>query len=74
MDVSKLVQSLIGKCIIEFKKKENLDKIHADVIDPIIYHSLKKLYPYIILSSVIFVLTFVLVIATLLIIIMKHYK
>ncbi len=74
MDVSKIVQSLVNKCIIEFKKKENLDKIHQDVIDPIIFHSLQKLYPYIILSSVIFVLTFVVVIATLLIILLKLYK
>ena len=74
MDVSKIVQNLVNKCILEFKKKENLDRIHEDVIDPIIYHSLKRLYPYIILSSVIFVLTFVVVIATLLIIVLRHYK
>ena len=74
MDVSKIVKNLINKCAVEFKKQDNLDKIHKEVIDPIIYHSLKRLYPYIILSSVIFVLTFVVVIATLLIIVLRHYK
>ena len=41
MDVSKIVQSLVNKCIIEFKK-ENLDKIHQDVIDQLFFTRYKN--------------------------------
>jgi len=74
MDVSKIVKNLINKCAIEFKKQDNLDKIHKEVIDPIIYHSLKKLYPFILITSSIFVLTFFIVFATLLLILLKRFK
>ena len=72
--MSKVVQDLVEKFVVEFKKKENMDRIQINVIDPIIYHSLKKLYPYILISSVIFVLTFLLVVVTLLLIIRKHFQ
>ena len=71
MVVSKVVQELIDKCIIEFRKEENMDRINKNVIDPLIYHSLKKLSPYIIIIITLFFGTFLLVVITLCFLICK---
>jgi hypothetical protein len=47
---------LLEKCIIEFKKKENMDKINTNVLDPLIDYILKRLYPYILITCVMFLL------------------
>ena len=47
---------LLEKCIIEFKKKENIDKIHSNVLDPLIDYILQRLYPYILITCVMFLL------------------
>jgi hypothetical protein len=47
---------LLEKCIIEFKKKENIDKIHTNVLDPLIDYILQRLYPYILITCVMFLL------------------
>ncbi len=45
---------LLEKCMIEIKKKENMKKIHSNVIDPLIDYILEKLYPYIMVMCVMF--------------------
>jgi hypothetical protein len=50
---------LLEKCIIEFKKKENIDKIHTNVLDPLIDYILQRLYPYILITCVMFLLMLV---------------
>jgi len=71
MVMSKVVSELIEKCIIEFKKEENMERINKNVIDPLIYHLLKKLSPYIIAIMVLFFGTFLLVVVTLCFLICK---
>ncbi len=71
MVVSKVVSELIDKCIIEFRKEENMERINKNVIDPLIYHSLKKLSPYIFLIIGLFIGTFLLVVITLCFLICK---
>ena len=66
--ISKLTGELLDKVIEEIKKRENMSKIHVGVIDPLIHYSLNRLYPYILGSSIIFILTFVLAITILLLI------
>ena len=63
MSLKHLTTQLLDKCISEFKKKENVDKVKHLVIDPLIRYSIERLYPYIITISVIFVLTFILALA-----------
>jgi hypothetical protein len=47
---------LLEKCIIEVKKQENMDKIHTNVLDPLIDYILERLYPYIMVTCTMFIL------------------
>ena len=42
MVLSKVVGELIDKCVVEFRKEENMERINKNVIDPLIYHLLKN--------------------------------
>lgn len=66
--IPKLTSELLDKVIEELKKPENMSKIHLGVIDPLIHYTFNRLYPYIIVSSIIFLLTFLLAITILLLI------
>lgn len=58
--IDKICRDVLDKAILEFQKKENRDKINDNIINPIIYHIFKKLYPYILATSIILFLTFML--------------
>ena len=57
--IPKCTSELLEKIIIEIRKPNNMSKIHVNVIDPLIDYTFGKLYPYILVSSIIFVLIFV---------------
>lgn len=65
MIMNKIVDELTEYCLNEFKKEENLNKMKVFVIDPLIEYTFKRLYPYILVTSVIFFLTFILAIVIL---------
>ena len=71
--LTKITNELLDKVIAEIKKPENMDKIHISIIDPLIHYTFNKLYPYILVSSIIFFLIFLLVITTLLLLIRMTY-
>jgi hypothetical protein len=50
---------LLEKCIIEIKKQENMDKLHTNVLDPLIDYILQRLYPYIMVTCIMFLLMLV---------------
>ncbi len=54
-----LINDVFALCIREFKKEENRTAINNNIIDPLIKTILDKVYPYIIATSVIIILTFV---------------
>ena len=62
MVMNKIVDELLQYFILECKKDENLNKMKVFVIDPLIEYTFKRLYPYILITSVIFFLTFILAI------------
>ena len=45
--------------IDELSKEDNKKKMKATVIDPLFIYLLDKIYPYIIVTSIIFILTFI---------------
>jgi hypothetical protein len=47
---------LLEKCIIEIKKKDNMEKIQGNLMDPLIDYIIGRLYPYIMVSCIIFFL------------------
>ena len=66
--ITKITSELLEKIIEEVKRPENMSKIHIGVVDPLIHYTFNRLYPYIIVSSIIFLLTFLLAITILLLI------
>jgi hypothetical protein len=50
---------LLEKCIIEIKKQENMNKLHTNVLDPLIDYILQRLYPYIMVTCIMFLLMLV---------------
>lgn len=64
--ISDVITDIIDKIIIEIKKKENITRIEKSLIDPLIQYAFYKLWPYLLIVSIIFLLTFVLSIIILL--------
>ena len=69
MLLNKLGIELSSYILEELNKKENLDKIKNQVINPLIDYTYHRLYPYILVTSIIFFLTFILAIIILFLII-----
>ena len=55
----KVTNDVLEKLINEIKKPENMSKIHNNIIDPLIHYTFDKLYPYILISSIVFFLIFI---------------
>ncbi len=72
MVMNKIVEELTQYTLNEFKKEENLNKMKVFVIDPLIEYTFKRLYPYILITSVIFFLTFILAIVILFLILKSN--
>mgnify|MGYP006097482819 CR=1 FL=1 len=64
--ISDIITDIIDKLIIEIKKTENITRIEKSLIDPLIQYAFYKLWPYLLIVSIIFLLTFVLSIIILL--------
>ena len=60
MTVSAFVSDIIDKIIIEIKNEKNLNKLENNLIDPLIQYTFKRIYPYVALASIIFLLIFIL--------------
>ena len=60
MIMNKLCYELAENFIDEIKKEENVDKIKTNVVNPLIDYTFHRLYPYILVTSIIFFLTFIL--------------
>ena len=56
MVLTKMTTELIDKIIEEFRKNENQERIKINIIDPLIYYILDRLYPYIFVTAIIFIL------------------
>ena len=59
MTISSFVSDILDKLINEIKKKENINKLEKNLIDPLIQYTFNKLYPYLALISIIFILIFI---------------
>ena len=46
MVIKKLTNKVIDKMILEIKKPENMNKLKEHLVDPLIAHTYKQLYPY----------------------------
>ena len=62
---------LLDKILEEIKREENITKIQNELLNPLITYTYKKIYPYLLLTIVIFLLTFILALMILIILIKK---
>ena len=69
--VSNLTRQLIDQFITEIKKEENKTKIKGEILDPIIQYTVGQIYPYMIMTVAIFILTFLLALIILIVLIRK---
>ena len=69
MILSKLSSELSEYFVQEIKKEENIEKIKEGVVNPLIDYTFHRLYPYIMITSIIFFLTFILAVIILYLII-----
>jgi len=66
MNISNFINDIIDKLILEVKKDKNMGKLEKNLIDPLIHYTFKKIYPYLMIIAIIFLLTFLLAILILL--------
>ena len=69
--IKKLTSSLLNKCINEFKREENKQRLNDYIIKPLIHNISSRLYPYIILLFIMYVLILGLIIAILVMLLNK---
>lgn len=58
MILKRFSSDLIQIALSEIKKNNNIEKIQVQVIEPILQYSFSKLYPYILITSILFFLFF----------------
>jgi hypothetical protein len=72
--LEKVTNEIINKILLEIKKEENISKLQINVIDPLIHYTFSQLYPYILGTSIIFILIFVLTLVILFLIMKLNIK
>ena len=60
MIVNKLINKILDDGIEQIKQPENMKKLQVNLVDPMISYTYKRLYPYFLITTIIFLLTFVL--------------
>ena len=69
MSLKTLTTEFISKIIDECKTDSNKKKIEKELIDPLIHYTFSRIYPYLLGTTIIFILTFLLAIVILIILI-----
>ena len=69
--VSNLTKQLLEHALIEIKKDENIKKIKLELVDPIIDYSMGRIYPYMLFTAALFILTFLIAIIILIVLLRK---
>ena len=67
--ISKITSDLLDSFILECKKKNNIDKIKYNVLNPIIHYIFWKIYPFFIILFVILFIILIIIIIMLIILI-----
>lgn len=69
--VSNLTKQLLDSVLIEIKKEENVKKVRQELVDPIIDYSMGRIYPYMLITAALFILTFLIAIIILIVLLRK---
>lgn len=60
MIITKLINKCLDSGLDQIKQPENMKKIQKNLVDPMIHYTYKRLYPYFLVTTIIFLLTFIL--------------
>jgi len=60
--INKLTNDMLIKILNEMKKKNNIKKIHDNLVDPLIYYTFTRMYPYLLIIFSMFIMVFILTI------------
>ena len=55
-----VTKSLLEKVIVEVQKEENMTKVKGHIVNPLLQYCYSRLYPYFLIITIIFMLTFIL--------------
>jgi hypothetical protein len=69
-----LTKSFANTIVTELKKQDNFSDFTTYLVDPVINHIFKKLYPYIMISSAVFLLTFITAVVILVMMLRSQHK
>ena len=72
--VENIIKKLIDKLILEIKKEENYQKLEYELVNPLLIHYTRKIYPYIIILIIIYLTNLILIIIILVFIIIFYQK
>ncbi len=67
--IGKITNELIQKIICEFKKENNQEQIKTQIIEPIICYIMDKMYPYIFITTAVFIILLLIALSILFLII-----
>ena len=65
MWIHRISREFVQAFLLEAKKEHNKDLFRVHVLDPVVQYALSRLFPYILVTSIVFLLTFILAIAIL---------
>lgn len=74
MIVKDIIRDVLHHTLDEVRKDDNMTKLRSDLIDPIVQYAFAQLYPYIIVTSILFFFIFILAVAILIFILRGSYK
>lgn len=55
-----VTKTLLEKVIVEVQKEENMTKVKGNIVNPLLQYCYSRLYPYFLIITIIFMLTFIL--------------
>jgi len=74
MIVKKFINQCIDNGLEEIKQPQNMSKIQMNVVDPMISYTYKRLYPYFLIITALFLLTFILALLIFIILLKQTLK
>lgn len=75
MELREILCDLVNRCIVEINDGDDIKKpIKEKILKPLINYVLEQIYPYLIISVIIFILTLLIAIAILIIILRSSNK
>ena len=58
--IPSVARNLLEKVLEEVKKEDNMTKIQVNVVNPLLEYCYSRLFPYFLIITIIFLLTFIL--------------